>query len=103
MPSIPLRKIFAQFADFGFNQFCCELDFFFSGHAAEGDAQGRVRQFVVTAECAQNVAWFETGRSTGGAAGYGEFFHCHNQAFAFDEVEADVRLFGARCSRSPLM
>ena len=39
----PQRRQFAQFTDFGFNQFCCELDFFFGGHAAEGDAQGRVR------------------------------------------------------------
>ena len=88
----PQRRQFTQFADFGFNQFCCELDFFFGGHAAESDAQGGMCQFVVAAECAQDVAWFETGRSTGGAARYCEFFHCHNQAFAFDEVEADVQV-----------
>ena len=49
-------------------------------------------QFVVTAERAQDVAWLKAGRSTGGATGYGEFFHCHNQAFTFDEVEADVQV-----------
>ena len=36
----PQRRQFAQFADFGFNQFGGEFDFFFGGHAAEGDAQG---------------------------------------------------------------
>ena len=72
--------------------FCCELDFFFGGHAAEGDAQGGMCQFVVAAERAQDVAGFERGGGAGGAAGYGEFFHCHNQAFAFDEVEADVQV-----------
>ena len=51
-----------------------------------------MRQFVVATERAQDVAWLKAGRSTGGAAGYGEFFDCHNQAFAFDEVEADVQV-----------
>ena len=36
----PQRRQFAQFADFGFDQFCCELHFFFGGHATECDAQG---------------------------------------------------------------
>ena len=57
-----------------------------------------MRQFVVAAERAQDVAGLRAGRSTGGAAGYGEFFDCHNQTFAFDEVEADVQgYYGARC------
>lgn len=57
----PKRRQFAQLADFGFDQFGGVFHFFFGGHAAEGDAQGRVGQLVVAAERAQYIAWLKAG------------------------------------------
>src|SRR5487761_1960315 len=89
---VPQRGQFAQLGDLAFEQVNGEIDLFRGVEAADGKANGGMRQFVRAPQRAQHVGRLQAGGGAGRARGYGDFLDAHDQRLAFDEVEADVEI-----------
>src|SRR5690606_4213791 len=89
---IPQRRELAQFGNRLANLLCRVVDLFLGGEAAEGEADGAVRQFVVAAQGAQYVGGLQGRRSTGRAGRHRQVLERHDQRLALDIVEAEIEV-----------
>src|SRR5580692_9741908 len=68
------------------------VDFLLRVESAESEADRGVGQVFSDAQRLENVAGFQSGRSAGGAARYGDVIDAHQERFALDVGKAHVQV-----------